>query len=195
MKTLVTLAAAIVAGLAAMVVGAAPALAHTSLIDVQPGEGQMVVEGSVVVLTFSDALLDLGTEMVATDASGVAVALTVERPAAHIVQATLPAMEEGPVTVSWRVVAGDGHPIEGALAYISDGQPSPSPAVEPTVSATAGPAVTVDQETATPTVLPPIDEAPSAGDGGRGVPVAIWIAVGAAVFLSATVGVVAKKRS
>ncbi|MCB2412735.1 copper resistance protein CopC, partial [Demequina sp. TTPB684] len=117
MKSRVLAALTAVASAAVVMVAAVPAAAHTSLIDVQPAEGETVAEGTTVALTFSEALLELGTEMIVTDATGESFSLVVERPQPEVVAAELPALAAGPVTVSWRVVAGDGHPIEGSLAY------------------------------------------------------------------------------
>ena len=61
MRSPISLSLTVLASAAMVTLAAAPASAHTSLIDVQPGEGDTVREGTTVSLRFSDALLDLGT--------------------------------------------------------------------------------------------------------------------------------------
>ncbi|WP_291379001.1 copper resistance CopC family protein [Demequina sp.] len=184
----VALTALVSAGVATMV--AAPASAHTSLIDVQPTEGDTVQEGTVVSLTFSDDLLDLGTEMIVTDADGDAVALEVERPDPATVAATLPVMEGGPVTVSWRVVAADGHPIEGTLSYVAEAVAASetAPSLAP---ATASPSAS-DAATASATSPAAPDQGEPSESGGLNW--TVWIAVAAAIFAAAAVATAAKRR-
>ena len=185
MKSLASAALTVLATAAVLWAAASTASAHTSLIDVQPGEGATVAEGTTVSLTFSEALLELGTELIATDASGESFPLVVERPDPATVAAELPALAQGPVTVSWRVVAGDGHPIEGTLGYVvgttdAGGEVPPSSKPPPSPTATA------------PSASAPQELGESAGDGGLNW--ALWIAVAAAVFAATAVATVAKRH-
>jgi len=168
-------------------IGAVPASAHTSLIDVQPGEGETVAEGTTVSLTFSEALLDLGTEVIATDASGESFPLGVERPEPAMVAAELPALAEGPVTVSWRVVAGDGHPIEGTLGYVAGADDAGDD-----VPASTAPATASSQPEETPRASP--DQGVTGEETNLGLSPAGWLAIGALILAAAIAGVVAKKR-
>ncbi len=179
----------LLAGAAAVILAAAPASAHTSLIDVQPGEGDTVREGATVSLTFSDDLLDLGTEMIVTDSSGEPVSLDVQRPEPATVAAALPALATGPVTVSWRVVAGDGHPIEGTLTYVAEGpEPSVSDPTSPSASASAQvPPVTASMS-------PSPSPQPSGEIGNGGLSTAGWFGIGVVILAAAGVGVLAKNR-
>jgi len=178
----------VLASAAVLILAAAPASAHTSLIDVQPGEGDTVREGTTVSLTFSDALLDLGTEISVTDSSGDPIPLDVQRPEPASVAGTLPALAAGPVTVSWRVVAGDGHPIEGTLTYVAeDAEPSAS---EPATSS---------EVASTPTPIAPSPSAAASPEqdqssGNSGINWGVWIAVAVAIFAATGAGVATKKR-
>jgi hypothetical protein len=192
MRSPISLSVTVFATAALVILAAAPASAHTSLIDVQPGEGDTVTEGTTVSLTFSDALLDLGAEFSVVDSGGDPVSLDVDRPDPASVAATLPALAAGPVTVSWRVVAKDGHPIEGTLAYVAEGvgPPASAPAA-PSGHASAVPA----QVTASPSPSP--SPQPDTGDDSSsdGINWGVWIAIGVAIFAATGAGVATKRRS
>jgi hypothetical protein len=193
-KSLASAALTVLATAAVLMVAASPASAHTSLIDVQPGEGETVSEGTTVSLTFSEALLELGTEMIATDASGESFPLVVERPDPAMVAAQLPALAQGSVTVSWRVVAGDGHPIEGTLGYVADAAADADDGGEvPSPGATAS----SSEPTPSPTATEPSASAvPEQGETseGSGLNWGLWIAIAAAIFAATAVATVAKRR-
>ncbi|MFH5821578.1 copper resistance protein CopC [Georgenia sp. AZ-5] len=99
-------------------VTAPPARAHDTLIGSTPAAEATVEPPSEIVLTFNNELLDTGTQVRVTDASGAVVAegpATVEGPDATF---TLPApLGDGGYGVTWRVVSSDGHPIEGQYAF------------------------------------------------------------------------------
>ena len=112
--------------LAAMAFGQ-PATAHEELIGSSPEAGETVEAGVIEIdLEFTNDLLDLGSgaELVVRDdaqnfvpASCLAVSGT---HALSIVDIDQP----GEYTVGWRVVSGDGHPIEGSFNFFvenSDG--------------------------------------------------------------------------
>lgn len=205
MKSALGVALTVLASAAAVMLAATPAAAHTSLIDVQPADGGTVRDGSVVSLTFSEALLELGTEITVTDSRGNSIALEVQRPEPATVAATLPALAAGPVTVSWRVVAGDGHPIEGALSYVAEAAvPSATDSASPAPTASEGrtraPAAASEPPTAA-TAIPPAATPPASApaneanaESNPAMNWALWIAIGAAILLATVVGVVTKKR-
>ncbi len=189
MKSPISLFLTVLAAAAAVVLAAVPASAHTSLIDVQPGEGGTVQEGTTVSLTFSDALLDLGTEISVTDSSGDPVSLDVQRPDPATVAATLPALAAGPVKVSWRVVAGDGHPIEGTLSYVAEGSdPSASDLTSPSASALA------ELVPVTASMSPSPSPQPSGEVVNGELSPLGWIGIGLVMLVAAGLGVLAKKR-
>lgn len=126
----------LVAALGAAVAVAVPAQAHSALTGVDPVEGSVLTVGQVVTLSFNEDLLEIGTELAVTDAAGVTSAVEYARPVASQVAITIPALADGPMTLAWRVVSADGHPIEGVLAYEFD---APAATSTPSPSASASP--------------------------------------------------------
>ncbi|NTV38542.1 MAG: copper resistance protein CopC [Demequinaceae bacterium] len=174
---------------------AGPSSAHTSLIGVTPEEGSTVAAGDAVTLAFSADLLAIGAEAKVKDSAGVETTLEVTFPTASSAQCVLPAVAAGDLTVAWRVVANDGHPIEGTLAYVAD---APAPAAPtsaaPTQDQTVSPAAT-SSAAATPDAPSPsapasaVDERPSGFNN-----VALWAAIFAAILASSVAIIAAKRR-
>lgn len=131
-RLLISLFAALVAAISL----ALPVQAHSALIGVDPAEGSVVTAGQVVTLSFNEDLLEIGTELAVTDAAGVTSAVEFTRPMVSQIAVTLPALADGPMTLAWRVVSADGHPIEGVLAYEFD---APAVTSAPSPSASASP--------------------------------------------------------
>ena len=98
--------------------GTATAWAHTEITSSQPADGATLRKApAAVVLTFSEAPLDTGLAVVATGPQGGRFDATV---AGGEVVAPWPRdLPAGGYRVAYRVVADDGHPIEGR-------SPSPS---------------------------------------------------------------------
>lgn len=95
--------------------GAAPALAHDQLVDTALVEA---ADGSPesVQLTFSDSIIEVGTELSITDAEGESIADGAPEIAGpRVTQALTSGLEAGEYAAAWRVVSSDGHPIEGAF--------------------------------------------------------------------------------
>jgi methionine-rich copper-binding protein CopC len=94
-----------------------PAQAHTELVSVEPSTDQvMLTLPSEVKLTFGEAVLAEGTFASITTAAG-SVETTVRVEAANVYVA-IPADLVGPdVTISWKTVAADGHPLDGETVY------------------------------------------------------------------------------
>ena len=94
-----------------------PAQAHTELISVEPATDQvMLTLPSEVKLTFGESVIAEGTFASITTAAG-SVETTVRVEAADVYVA-IPADLVGPdVTISWKTVAADGHPLDGETVY------------------------------------------------------------------------------
>ena len=94
-----------------------PVLAHTELVSVEPATDQvMLTLPSEIKLTFGEAVLAEGTFTSITTAAG-SVETTVRVEAADVYVA-IPADLVGPdVTISWKTVAADGHPLDGETVY------------------------------------------------------------------------------
>ena len=94
-----------------------PAQAHTELVSVEPSTDQvMLTLPSEVKLTFGESVIAEGTFASITTATGsVETAVRVE---AADVYVAIPADLVGPdVTISWKTVAADGHPLDGETVY------------------------------------------------------------------------------
>ena len=94
-----------------------PAQAHTELVSVKPSPDQvMLTLPSEVKLTFGESVIAEGTFASITTAAG-SVETTVRVEAADVYVA-IPADLVGPdVTISWKTVAADGHPLDGETVY------------------------------------------------------------------------------
>ena len=188
----------LVTGLLFAIGVATPASAHTQLIGVDPADGATVGEGTPVTLTFSEDLLTIGAEFTVTDGLGTATKLDATFPTAASVHVVLPGLAPGTATLAWRVVAGDGHPVEGAVAYVSDAEtvmpPSkpasavPSPTASPVAS--ASPAATASPDAVSPSAQPSAAQGDSSGFNK----VALWVAIFAAVLASSVAMIAAKRR-
>ena len=94
-----------------------PVLAHTELVSVEPATDQvMLTLPSEVKLTFGESVIAEGTFASITTSAG-SVETTVRVEAADVYVA-IPADLVGPdVTISWKTVAADGHPLDGKTIY------------------------------------------------------------------------------
>lgn len=94
-----------------------PVLAHTDLVSVEPATDQvMLTLPSEIKLTFGESVLAEGTFASITTSAG-SVETTVRVEAADVYVA-IPADLVGPdVTISWKTVAADGHPLDGETVY------------------------------------------------------------------------------
>ncbi len=117
---------------------AAPASAHDELLSSDPADGAVLTNPpGAITLLFSDPPLDVGNQVILRNSAKETVAQgepTIEGNAVRLpITEQLP---DGAYTVSWRVVSGDGHPIEGAFTFSVGTVTSPSAATSQTVGAT-----------------------------------------------------------
>ncbi|MDX6302335.1 MAG: hypothetical protein QOF53_3549 [Nocardioidaceae bacterium] len=112
-KTLPLLAAPL-----ALVLSAAPASAHTDLVQGEPGPGA-AVDGAVgnLSLTFSSALIGQGTQIVVRDPRGVDHATRPSTLGPQTRVRLTPLTRAGTYSVVYRAVAGDGHPVTGRYRF------------------------------------------------------------------------------
>ncbi|QBE47842.1 copper resistance CopC family protein [Leucobacter triazinivorans] len=106
---------------------AAPAYAHDQLVDtvleLDPADGS----AEAVRLTFSNSIIEVGTEVVVTAPDGSDATdgePLVEGP--EVTQALQSDLTPGAYSGAWRVVSSDGHPIEGmfTLTVPERGEPT-----------------------------------------------------------------------
>ncbi|MEU9844590.1 copper resistance CopC family protein [Actinomadura sp. NPDC048032] len=133
------LAAILTALTAILAATAVPASAHTALTSASPEKDATVAAPSQIVLTYGDPVRL--PRVVVTDGSGrqyqTGPARAVDNKVTQAVGRTPP---DGKYTVGWRVVASDGHPVEGAYTFTVRGSsgaarpPFPSPVRKTIVS-------------------------------------------------------------
>ena len=161
-----TLPAVLAAGLlaaAALLVPALPAAAHDELVSTDPpADAVLTALPAQITLSFSaDVLTDPGATVIeVTDAAGTSLAAGAPRVSGADVTQELGGTASGTVTVKWRVVSSDGHPIDGDFAF-SVPAASPTPSATPTATASAStPATaTAAPNPATDATAVPADEA------------------------------------
>ena len=99
------------------------AQAHTKLVSGSPAAGVVVdLWPTKVVLEFDEQLQNLGDEkanfLVVNNAAGDQVSENDETLLGNTITVTLsPNQVQGPVLVYYRVVSGDGHPVEGEYTF------------------------------------------------------------------------------
>jgi hypothetical protein len=165
---------------------ASPASAHDELVSTDPtADASLEALPAQLTLTFSGELAtDPGaTELQVTDASGAVLADGDPLVEGTVVTQPLSGAASGLVTVLWKVVSSDGHPISGEFGFTVTAPPTPTPTATATASPSEEPTATPTEEpTATPT------EAPVPADSSN--PALPWI-IGGLLLLAAIGGAVA----
>ncbi|MFS0714539.1 copper resistance CopC family protein [Microbacterium sp. 2P01SA-2] len=108
---------------------AMPALAHDELLASDPAADSVVAElPAEVTLTFSGVLIDEdGVNAISvTDAAGTELAEGTPVLDGTTATQTLTGDSQGTVTVRWRVVSSDGHPVSGEFTFTA-GDPAAAP--------------------------------------------------------------------
>jgi copper resistance protein C len=169
---------------AALLLVAGPASAHDQLLSSDPEDGATLDEQPTSIsLTFSAAPLDTGIEVAlvgpdGTTAQGYDIQVTDEVVTAQLA----PDLPPGKYDVAWHVVSSDGHPIEGELTYVVEGEAEPTDTAQPDE---AQPADATDQ-------LSMPTELAGAGDGAGPSGLAVTGGILASVLV--VLGVVAIMR-
>lgn len=182
----------VVLGIAALVGWGTSAAAHTALVSSSPAPGAAVESPAVVSLTFSEPLLAIGAGIFVLDAEGVEHAAGAAYfPEPATIQVDVLPLAPGAYTAAWRVVADDGHPIEGRLPFTVVAAPSPTPSAtgqsatpsstrasspSPTVSA-----ATVSGATVSAGTVPATDAAQPQGQ--------VWVTIAATLAAIALIAV------
>lgn len=124
-------------------IAGAPAHAHTDLESTSPTDGQTLKAAPrQVSLTFAESLLKGGQRLVAQNAAGDKIELSATVDGTSISAPWPQSEQSGRYKVSYRVVAEDGHPLEGAITFTVDApaasaSPVSAPSPEPTVQETS----------------------------------------------------------
>jgi methionine-rich copper-binding protein CopC len=133
--------AAVLGLLAIMVLPATPAAAHAKLTASNPQAGSMVSTTlPAITLTFSGPVKAELTTIVVAGQDGAN--LSAGSPTLADVTLTQPvnALPQGQITVTWRTVSADGHPINGTFDF-TNAAPAATPSASSTPAA-AAPATT-----------------------------------------------------
>jgi len=158
------LATALLAVAALLVLPASPAFAHDELVSTDP-PADAVLDALPTQITFTysaDILTEEGTAVVeVTDADGAS--LTAGSPVVSGTDVTqaLTGAASGAVTVKWRVVSSDGHPIDGTFAFTVNAA-TPTPTATPTASPASSAPATSAPATASPDATTPASDTASA---------------------------------
>lgn len=190
-----TLAAIGITLSAALFASASPALAHDELVGFDVVTSDTSTEATGVSLQFSNEILDVGAEFIATDTAGNDVLAGPPVVAGRdVAQALRTPLASGEVALAWRVVSSDGHPITGALTLTiaQDG----SGTVAETEVATATEGAAGDDESAAPaqTASGSADTEPAAAQPWVWALVAVG-ALGAVAAITATLIIGSRKRA
>lgn len=123
---------------------AAPAGAHDVLEGAEPSAGETLTKApDELVLTYSDAVQQVGNRVSVTDSAGEVVAEGEPTADGPVVTFDLPEdLADGSYTTTWRVVSSDGHPISGTTDFTvaagsDDAGSSPAQSSEPAESSRA----------------------------------------------------------
>jgi methionine-rich copper-binding protein CopC len=108
--------------------GAAPAVAHTELVSSSPADGtELDAAPDSVEFVFNEDLLPQTVSVAVQAGDSPAVPAADVRVTGPTVTAPWPAaITSGPVTVNYRVVSADGHPIQGVLRFVLPAASTPA---------------------------------------------------------------------
>ena len=106
---------------------------HDVLISTSPADGQRVgAAPSLVTLTFSAPVLQIGTAVAVTGPGGDATQGPPAVLADTVNQPLRGALPPGGYRVQWRVTSRDGHPVSGEFGFAVGGAAPAGPAASPT---------------------------------------------------------------
>lgn len=190
-RRIASLGVAVLAAIGLSLGAAAPALAHDELTGRTFTNG---TDGAVdgVVLSYSNEIMPVGTEIVVTDAAGNSVTKDAPEIAGRdVTQALVTPLKTGAneeYHVIWRVVSSDGHPIQGEYYFAVN----ESGVAEITASVEPDPRLEGEDEN----VEDEVATTDSASAEQSSFPVGGWIAIVAVVVLGAAAAVLfaTKKR-
>lgn len=154
-----TLAAAAIT-VASVLFTAGAATAHDELVATDPpADSTLEALPAQITLTFSGALTaeDGASEVSVTDAAGTSLADGAPVVADTVLTQALTGEASGVITVLWKVVSSDTHPISGEFTFTVAAPPSPTPTPTPTATPTETASPT-EAPTGTASPAPPADE-------------------------------------
>jgi methionine-rich copper-binding protein CopC len=191
---------ALVLAVIASVTLVGPAAAHTDLAGSDPAAGATLTTApTTVTLTFEAAMVDLGATVVITGPDGQQYPTGVPVVDGADVRTEVTALgPNGTYTIGYRVVSGDGHPVDGEIPFQLEVPPAPTPTpASSTVStpsqtppSTAAPTTASStSSTVTSTAVTTTAAGESSGSSGW-----LWVGVIAVALLVAGAAVVLVRR-
>ena len=179
--------------------GALPAVAHDSLIETTPATGSVVETApAMLVLRFRDNVLDLSSQVIVRDPVGDVVVDDEGVIEATTLSVPLPPdLVDGTYRIVWRVVAGDGHPLQGAFEFSVGVASEPLPSAVPSegsFSETAAGDKDAGGTAAGNTALGSTAAVADGGDGASGGTLALAIGGGLAAVAAATAVLLWRRR-
>src|SRR5689334_15786808 len=106
--------------IAAVLLAAVPAFAHTALVSSAPAKNAPVARGKILVrLVFSEPIEASLSTIAIVDGSGHRAKLVTRADPhdVHAVIADYTTADAGTYTVEWHVVSADGHPVGGSYKF------------------------------------------------------------------------------
>lgn len=177
-----------------------PAGAHDTLISTSPADGAVLeTPPPLIELTFSGEVTELGSALVVEDASGAPVQDAPPTIEGTVVRSPLPPdVGLGSYLVRWRVVAEDGHPIEGTFGFTvsyraARGAGTDSPTDGPNDSPTGSP--TGAPGTAEPSPSPGLANGVVPEDGGSSLGPVLGALVGLGALAGVIIALVRRRRT
>lgn len=121
---------ALVLALTALLARPALALAHPQLVEAEPANSSVTPEAPRVLrLRFNETVAPLVVQLIAPDGRAVeGVAVSGHNGTVEVVPPAGASLPSGTYVLSWRVVSGDGHTIDGSVVF-SVGAPGARPPV------------------------------------------------------------------
>ena len=189
------LASVAAAGLVLML--AAPASAHDSLVSSSPADGQTVATmPDSIVLTMNEAAVAVGTRVVVIGPDGEVQQGRPRLSKNTVQQAVEPNSPAGRYTVTWRVTSADGHPVSGTFSFVasSAATPTPSAPASTTSSTAAASAPTTASDQAGTQAAGPTSGISTGESGQSGTSWAVWLVLAVLVLASAGATAVRLRR-
>lgn len=122
MKRIFSISAALSLALAALIGGAAPALAHSDEFQTSPETGSTVAAGRIpITMTFGEELLvgdeSISHEVVITNQDGAIIPALCATAEGFDLSTAVAIDQPGEYKVTWRTVSADGHPTSGDFSF------------------------------------------------------------------------------
>lgn len=191
---------ALVAAFAVLLVSIVPVLAHAELVESDPADGETVETPYTLRTTYTEELID-GSGIIVDEAAGDEVARGQVDPDDRTrMVVELPALDPGEYVARWTARTADGHTERGEISFRVGAPATPTPAVTPRPTPTAGPTTAVPTASPQPTSsLPAATPSPTAtAAGSNGQPTAggdVLLALALAAVAMLVLGVFLFTRS